>query len=451
MNPDAALDAALLSGAAAGPAPGATAGPANQAAETAMNWRTLRFDDPDLELAYLADQRARNLVQCRIALLIAIGINSLFAPFALVSQQAFQVQTMLAQLIGMNAIIGAMAGLTYVGFFRTRWPALLVFVAVSYTLFVTGTFWLAPPSTATLYTFTIVILGIYVLLPFFFYQAIGTALLCTTLFLVGAHLNQLARGDEFWMLVVLMATSNVMGAFALYRTERFRRRDFANARVIARERGRFRDLLTRILPVSIADRLREGEQRIADHYARSTVLFADIVGFTAMSAHHSPEQVLDLLDQVFGRFDRLVDASGLEKIKTIGDAYMVAGGLPENRPDHARAICHLALDMQAAMAEVTTPDGRPLQVRIGIETGPLVAGVIGEKRFLYDLWGDTVNTASRMEASAEPGTIQVTAAVVAAVGTGFTFEPRGTVEVKGKGPMATHYLVGREQDRPASG
>jgi class 3 adenylate cyclase len=175
-----------------------------------------------------------------------------------------------------------------------------------------------------------------------------------------------------------------------------------------------------------------------------TVLFADVVGFTPMSATMTPGELVELLDDVFTTYDAFAAELGLEKIKTIGDAYMVAAGVPAPRGDHADAIAELAIRMRDHAA--STPfRGRQLSLRIGIDSGPLTAGVIGTHRFAYDLWGDTVNTASRMESGAPPGSIQVTPATCALIRERFVCEPRGTIEVKGKGPMETFILVSRRR------
>jgi class 3 adenylate cyclase len=182
---------------------------------------------------------------------------------------------------------------------------------------------------------------------------------------------------------------------------------------------------------------------IADHYDTVSVLFADIVGFTERSLILAADELVALLDQIFSAFDRLADAAQVDKIKTIGDAYMVAGGLPEPRPDHLQAVARMALAMRDEVAAIAEQTGLGwLAVRIGIDSGPVVAGVIGRRKFIYDLWGDTVNTASRMESHGLPGQIQVTDRVAAALGPGFTLRSRGASDVKGKGSMTTFLLDG---------
>jgi adenylate cyclase len=208
------------------------------------------------------------------------------------------------------------------------------------------------------------------------------------------------------------------------------------------EQAKSERLLLNVLPAPVAARLKEQEGIIADDFPSVTVLFADLVGFTPLSERLSAAELVSLLDQVFARWDVLVAELQVEKIKTIGDAYMVAAGIPIPRHDHADAIAELALRMGPELARCSVAAGLPLQVRIGIDTGPVVAGVIGRAKFIYDLWGDTVNTASRMESHALPGTIQVTERVYELLRHRFDLQARGMVEVKGKGPMTSYLLTG---------
>jgi class 3 adenylate cyclase len=214
-------------------------------------------------------------------------------------------------------------------------------------------------------------------------------------------------------------------------------------RLLLAEQARSEGLLLNVLPAPIADRLKGGEQVIADRFPEVTVLFADLVDFTASSDRSSPERVVRVLADLFTAFDRLAARHGLEKIKTVGDAYMVAGGLPVPRPDHAEAVAEMALAVREEAGRHRDPAGRALQVRIGIDSGPVVAGVIGTAKFSYDLWGDTVNTASRMETTGVPGCIQVTERAYRRLRDRYRFERRGPVQVKGKGELVTWFLVGR--------
>ncbi|WP_197984991.1 adenylate/guanylate cyclase domain-containing protein [Leptolyngbya sp. Cla-17] len=213
---------------------------------------------------------------------------------------------------------------------------------------------------------------------------------------------------------------------------------------LRRQRLKSERLLLNVLPQAIAERLKRGQKIIADSFTEATVLFADLVGFTELSTSISPNELVELLNSVFSKFDQLADHHQLEKIKTIGDAYMVVAGLPIPRADHVRAIADIALDMQHEITKIRVQDGRPLSLRIGIHTGPVIAGVIGIRRFTYDLWGDTVNVASRMESQGEPERIQVTDAVYNRLKNGYNFERRGSVAIKGKGDMTTYWLLSKK-------
>ncbi|MCS6808198.1 MAG: adenylate/guanylate cyclase domain-containing protein [Bacteroidota bacterium] len=215
--------------------------------------------------------------------------------------------------------------------------------------------------------------------------------------------------------------------------------------LIEQERTISEKLLLNILPAEIAARLRSGEQHIAERYAHATVLFADIVNFTQLSETISPEELVTLLDAIFSAFDQIADDMGLEKIKTIGDCYMLVGGVPKYHPQHCRSIAHAAFAMLRALEAINDQHHLHLQLRIGIHTGEVIAGVIGTKKFAYDLWGDTVNTASRMESHGEAGKIQVSEAVYHALKEDFIFEDRGFLEIKGKGTMHTWFLTGIRQ------
>lgn len=221
------------------------------------------------------------------------------------------------------------------------------------------------------------------------------------------------------------------------------------------EREKAEALLLNILPAPIADRLKSGETLIADVHEEATILFADIVGFTKLASEHSAVEIVQMLNWIFSLFDRLTEQYHLEKIKTIGDAYMVVGGIPHHRDDHVEAVAQMALSMVREVQSFGHETGTNLAVRVGIHTGSIVAGVIGQKKFVYDLWGDTVNTASRMESHSEAGKIHITEEVYGALTrpttqrptTGsrrFLFEERDAIEVKGKGLMKTWFLLGIE-------
>jgi class 3 adenylate cyclase len=239
--------------------------------------------------------------------------------------------------------------------------------------------------------------------------------------------------------------------------ERLQRAEFNGRREIEvayqkleSERQRTERLLLNILPQPIAERLKQEEQTIADQFPEATVLFADVVGFTQLASEISAAELVVLLNRLFSMFDQLAEQHGVEKIKTIGDAYMVVAGLPTPRSDHAQAIANLAIDMQHAVAHFNVELNQSLNIRIGINTGPVVAGVIGLKRFIYDLWGDTVNIASRMESHGIAGVIQVSEATYECLKEQYLFQKRGVIQVKGKGDMTTYLLMGKRTLSPIS-
>jgi adenylate cyclase len=243
---------------------------------------------------------------------------------------------------------------------------------------------------------------------------------------------------------VVVGGTIVFTLLALFAAQR--RNALAALRV---EQAKSESLLLNILPRSIAEKLKAETQTIADQFSSVSILFADVVDFTPLAERLPPAEVVGILDHLFRHFDQLADRYELEKIKTIGDCYMVASGVPSPRADHARALALMALDMQAAMSSVGEVGHLGLGLRVGINSGPVVAGVIGRKRFLYDLWGDAVNIASRMESHGASGRIQITRATKNLLEDEFVCERRGTIPVKGKGEMEAWYLVARRADRAA--
>jgi adenylate cyclase len=207
-------------------------------------------------------------------------------------------------------------------------------------------------------------------------------------------------------------------------------------------------LLTNILPATIAQRLKDPSRNIiADKYDDASILFADIAGYTKRASDTTPSDLVRFLDRLYTDLDALVDRHGLEKVKTSGDSYMVVSGVPEPRDDHIEALACLALDMADAVADLRDPQGRAVPLRIGLAAGPVVAGVVGARKFFYDVWGDAVNVAARMETTDVEGRIQVPQEVYERLNHKFLLEERGKVDVKGKGVMHTWYLVGRRDDQ----
>jgi class 3 adenylate cyclase len=236
----------------------------------------------------------------------------------------------------------------------------------------------------------------------------------------------------------------LMAAFSGYTRERAERVNFRQSLIIEQERQKSDELLLNILPRQISEQLKSSGGTLAQRFEQASILFADIVGFTMLSARMGPEETLGLLNRVFSFFDSLVDKYDLEKIRTIGDNYMVSSGAPRPRPDHAQALARLALDMQAYLQGRPAENGREVSFRIGINSGPVIGGVIGRKKFVYDLWGDPVNLASRMESQGVPGKIQISEATYALIKDEFACEPRGVLAIKGKGEMGTWFLMGEK-------
>ena len=217
---------------------------------------------------------------------------------------------------------------------------------------------------------------------------------------------------------------------------------------LKREQAKADRLLSNMLPASIAQQLKQQDGAIADRIDEATILFADIVDFTGLAAQVPPLRLVEFLNRIFSRFDQLADHHKLEKIKTIGDAYMVVGGLTYPLENPARAVAEMALDMQDVIRQFKRKNGQPFQLRIGINTGPVVAGVIGLKKYSYDLWGDAVNIASRMESHGEVGKIQVSESTYTRIRGHYVLAPRGRISVKGRGHLKTYFLQGRKGDRP---
>jgi PAS domain S-box-containing protein len=254
-----------------------------------------------------------------------------------------------------------------------------------------------------------------------------------------------ANGEKIWLdinkIPMQDSQGNLIGLLGVL--EDITERKLAEEALQA-EQEKSEKLLLNILPKAIAEKLKQGTIAIAEQFDLASILFADIVGFTSLAARMSPIELVNLLNQIFSTFDQLADTHGLEKIKTIGDAYMVAGGLPVPREDCIVAIADMALDMQQAIADVQTQTGESFQIRIGIHIGPVVAGTIGMKKFTYDLWGDTVNIASRMESQGLPGKIQVTAETYEHLKHQYILEKRGKIKIKGKGEMMAYWLIDKQ-------
>lgn len=248
---------------------------------------------------------------------------------------------------------------------------------------------------------------------------------------------------RFGFILTVISAFVMVVAVAWYALRETRRARLA----MEAEYERSERLLTNILPATIAQRLKDPSRNIiADKYDDASILFADIAGYTKRASETPPSDLVRFLDRLYTDLDALVDRHGLEKVKTSGDSYMVVSGVPEPREDHIEALACFALDMADAVADLKDPQGREVPIRIGLAAGPVVAGVVGARKFFYDVWGDAVNVASRMETTDVEGRIQVPQDVYDRLNQSFLLEERGEVEIKGKGMMTTWYLVGRRDD-----
>lgn len=313
-----------------------------------------------------------------------------------------------------------------------NWPILVVNGALGF-----GTCCLAGPHSPA-FIFGINFL-LFVSIAFTGVDKLVASLLCLGVLLAGCLFSDMDRWlvwQGFIILVMYVSVLNQVLGFVIQQAVEIDQTKTA----LSVEKEKTEQLLLNILPGAIADRFKEDHSPLADGFASVTVLFADIVGFTTFSRNLAPRLLVTFLNELYSRFDGLVEELGLEKIKTIDDAYMVAGGVPTPLEDHAQRMCILALKMREAVSRIPGLEGLPHSIRIGISTGPVTAGVIGVKKFTYDLWGDTINTAGRMESHSEAGKIHITDEVYQLIHDRFVCQPRQPMEVKGKGWMKTWFL-----------
>lgn len=330
----------------------------------------------------------------------------------------------------------------------------LIFLLFSWALTLVPQYWyflLEGVAKLDFVTWTLLFLGQTTLIPvrwsLHLLSQLGVFVcFCFIQFYFGAVIeSNIADADSFFLYLYLFWFC-VICDISVFFYEKLQRKEFDTKQNLEVEQEKSERLLLNILPQSIAERLKQPGATVAENFTEVTVLFADIAGFTAMSTGMSPLQLVELLNEIFCKFDKLVELHGLEKIKTIGDAYMVVAGLPEPNPNHVIQMAEMALDMQTTIAKFNQQYHKNLHIRIGIHTGPVVAGVIGIKKFAYDLWGDTVNIASRMESHGMPGKIQVSDNVYQILKDHYVLVKRETIQVKGKGEMTTYWLQTRQTD-----
>lgn len=407
----------------------------------------LSFGDPGVERAYQTDvaQAGRTTYRVLTLLVLALVVSSSFTDERLVTSLE---NVAVMQRIRLSLPIPASLAAVALGFApahvfrRVRVPALIAWVAalqwanllaaalVPDPELLDARMGLLTAATTTLAACTM--LGLGVLAAVVATLPANAALIA----IASVRWPELAQSAS-----MSLTACTVLGLYATHQLDVRQRRTFALTRSLEHERARSEALLQNILPEPIGERLKAGQRPIADKFAEATILFADIVGFTTRSQHVSPEALVTELDQIFSDLDALADELELEKIKTIGDAYMVVGGIPVPSEDHTARVARMALAMRRVAR------ARGIEMRIGIHVGPVVAGVIGTRKLAYDLWGDAVNTASRMESHGVPGAIQVTEEVYERLRHAYAFEPRGVIAVKGKGDMPTFLLEGPLSER----
>ena len=397
-----------------------------------------------LPVMSLATTSAQALARRQRVLTVAARIGAVVAAF-------LGVLSMLAGeagiWIGCLAVLSTPAYLMMPKLYRYgEVVAPLTFIGIAYFVTTLVTAYVGRGAGQQLYflvaaALLVVILGIDHVVLASGVAAVGAATSIALQFLVPADTGVQPQ----WATTVGFVISVVSSWVLVIATIGYAMRETARAETaLAGEYERSESLLANILPAKVAERLKDPHRDvIADRYDDASVLFADIAGFTERASATSPTDLVRFLDALYTDLDTLVDRHGLEKVKTSGDSYMVVSGVPEPRPDHLQALACLALEMVDAVAELTDPDGRPVPLRIGLASGPVVAGVVGARKFFYDVWGDAVNVAARMETTDVVGRIQVPQNVYERLKDAFVLEERGAVEVKGKGVMHTWYLTSR--------
>ncbi|HKY59563.1 MAG TPA: adenylate/guanylate cyclase domain-containing protein [Gemmatimonadota bacterium] len=409
---------------------------------------TLRFASDALEERFLRQWQEQAVRHTRAVLLLTIY---LYGVYALLDWAIFpQYFERFAELrAGVCALTGAVFAATYFPWFPRARTWLLSLVLVVATAGVLAMLATGSPRVQSLYFpgIVLIILGAHALfrLRFPLLVALSVGILISydlQILLVGTSRDILMAGN------FALVSATLMGLFASYNLERYARIGFWKTALVEEERERSERLLLNILPGPIARRLKSDPGPLADAFDEASILFADLVGFTELSSTMPPEELVRFLNSVFTEFDQVARRYGIEKIKTIGDAYMAVAGVPVAQPDHVERIAEAALAMRGLVErhDLAAPNGegqKPIALRFGIATGPVVAGVVGESKFIYDLWGDTVTTASRMESHGQAGWIQVTEPVYERLHDRYAFRPLGTVPIKGKGSMPTYLLEGR--------
>jgi len=411
---------------------------------------TCSFGDRALEADFYDENFRNNLIHVRIAHLLGIVlwvIWGLLVRDDLGPDQAFDLKMRYGVFV---PIILVSLAFSFANVYRRVWQW-----ASAAAILATGFAWIGYVSAIDAMPIDYGYVGVILIMTFsytlirirFVLAAAVSAVLIIGYLAISLGTHQVTAREAKLSLFYLVSFW-LLGMIAAYVLERSTRLLFLRERQLDRERIRSESLLLNVLPKAIVDRLKEREEeaettRIADGIDEATVLFVDAVGFTIEAERTPPDVLVGALDELFSRFDVIADRIGLEKIKTIGDAYMAVAGAPRPRADHVAAAAEMGLAVQESIREARWPSGNPIQVRVGIATGPVVAGVIGRRKFAYDLWGDAVNLASRLEFHGEPGQILVSEAVADRLADEFVFSPSSVLELKGKGPTRVQSLLGR--------
>ena len=411
----------------------------------------LRFSDSYLESAFRADQFRHNLGNIRFSFLAGIALwvswGLLLNPQMLaLSDQRIDVLMRWGVFIPL-LVVGL--ALTFTPFFARLWEWTAVAIAVA-TLLV-WVYYVSRVQTLPLeygYVGVILITAFsYTLLRLRFAFVVLITVVGIAAYLPYALTASYIVPVSLVLATLYLVSFGILGGLAAYRMERFTRQLFLRERQLDQERARSDGLLLNILPQAIVEQLKTSPSgRIAQAFDQVSVIFADAVGSTEQAARCTPEEFADALDELFRAFDAIADRYRLEKVKTIGDAYMAVAGAPVPIADHADAAVAMALDILAEAGEIRWPSGDPIEVRVGVASGPAVAGVIGVRKFAYDLWGDTVNLASRLEEYGEPGRVLVSDSTARQLTDRYDFAPAEILDVKGKGPTPVRVLRGRRPD-----
>lgn len=404
---------------------------------------TLRFPTRELEREFLKEYFGASRRQVRGAILLIVV---LYAGFGYLDRLLLPdlAASLLWIRVAVCALLAIIYGMTFTRLFARWREVFLAVMIVGATAGIVAILWLGGRRVEDLYYVGLIlaVLGTNTLFRLRFPVAMGVTILIIAVYEIGLAVQDAPRtlvvNNNFFLL-----SAALLSGLATYHLERFARLGFLHKQQIEEERARSDALLLNILPAPIAERLKREQGPIAERFDDASVLFADIVGFTELSSTLDAEELVGLLNRVFCEFDEIAAQKGLEKIKTIGDSYMAAAGLPMRRADHLERVAEAALEMQDRVRHLSGASPGTIELRMGIAAGPVVAGVIGQSKFIYDLWGDAVNTASRMESQGVPGKILVTAAVHERLKDRYRFTRREEMEIKGKGRMVTYVLEGR--------